>query len=60
MNLLLFFKKYIPTIEEPLDFEKNKNNDYIIPNETDITTGEQNNIESKPSINESAPMPIIS
>ena len=59
-EFVTFFKKYIPTIEEPLDFEKNKNNDYIIPNEIDIKTGEQNNIESKPSINESAAMPIIS
>ena len=53
-EFVTFFKKYIPTIEEPLDFEKN---DYIIPNEIDIKTGEQNNIESKPSINESAPIP---
>ena len=50
-----FFKKYIATIEEPLEFEKDDN---IAPNEIDITTGEQNNIESKPSINESAPIPI--
>ena len=33
-------------------------NDNNIPNESDITTGEQNNIESKPSINEGAPIPI--
>ena len=52
-----FFKKYIATIEEPLEFEKDGN---IVPNEIDITTGEENNIESKPSINESAAMPIIS
>ena len=50
-----FFKKYITTIEEPLEIEQNGN---IIPYEIDITTGEQNNIESKPSINESAPIPI--
>ena len=49
-----FFKKYIATIEEPLEFEKDGN---IVPNEIDITTGEENNIESKPSINESAPIP---
>ena len=52
-----FFKKYIATIEEPLEFAKDGN---IVPNEIDITTGEDNNIESKPSINESAAMPIIS
>ena len=49
-----FFKKYIATIEEPLEFAKDGN---IVPNEIDITTGEENNIESKPSINESAPIP---
>ena len=48
-----FFKKHISTIEEPLEFEKDG-----VPNEIDITTGEQNNIESKPSINESAPLPV--
>ena len=50
-----FFKKYVTTIEEPLEFEKD---DHNLPNEIDITTGEQNNIESKPSMNESAPTPI--
>ncbi len=51
-------EKYIITIEEPLEFRKNKKNDNIIPNEIDITTGEQNSILSKPSIDESASLPI--
>ena len=51
-----FFKKYIITEEEPIECAKKS---IILPNEDEIKTEEQNDIEIKPSINEDPAMPVI-
>jgi len=57
-EFVLFFKQFTEVIEEivkPLNDIKTGND---IPNKNEITTNdEQNNIESKPSFNEGAPLP---
>ncbi len=59
-ELVLFFKQFTEVIEErvkPLNDIKT-GNDFPSKNEI-ITNDEQNNIESKPSFNEGAPIPVM-
>ena len=59
-ELVLFFKQFTEVIEEKVQPLNNIKTDNDIPSENEITTrDEQNNIESKPSFNEAAPMPVM-
>ena len=64
-QFISFFKKYVNIIDEPLEMIKNGCNCESIENNEIITTknnnDEENNIiEGKPSINESAAIPVVS
>ena len=64
-QFISFFKKYVNIIDEPLEMIKNGCNCESIENIEIITTknsgDEENNIiEGKPSINESAAIPVVS
>ena len=60
MNQFYFLNNLLEVIEEKVKPLNNIKTDNDIPSENEITTrDEQNNIESKPSFNEAAPMPVM-
>ena len=59
-EFVLFFKQFTEVIEEIENPLKDLKIDNDIPSKNEITTNdEQNNIESKPSFNEGAPIPAM-
>ena len=59
-ELVLFLKQFTEVIEEIVKTLKDLKTGNDIPNKNEITTNdEQNNIESKPSFNEGAPIPAM-
>ena len=60
MNQFYFLNNSLEETEEKVKPLNNIKTDNDIPSENEITTrDEQNNIESKPSFNEAAPMPVM-
>ena len=55
-ELVNFFKKYVQTIDEPLEMIQNNRNNNALEN----NNNNENNIQSKPEINETAAKPIVS
>ena len=57
MNQLIFFKKFVQTIDEPLEMIKNNRYNNATENNND---NDNNSIPNKPEINETAAKPIVS